>query len=44
MGWVPCCLQVLGWLSNVVTRLFEFQADRFGVRLGKGAHLKVTSP
>ncbi len=32
--------QVLGWLSNVVSRRFEFQADGFGVELGRGEQLR----
>lgn len=33
-------LQVLTWLSNVVSRRFEFQADGFGVALGRGEQLR----
>ncbi|KAL4421809.1 hypothetical protein ABPG77_001598 [Micractinium sp. CCAP 211/92] len=32
--------EVLGWLSNVVSRRFEFQADGFGVELGRGEQLR----
>jgi STE24 endopeptidase len=32
--------QVLGLLSNVVSRAFEFQADAFAVGLGKGTELR----
>lgn len=30
-------------LNNMVTRAFEFAADGFGVRMGKGVQLKVPS-
>jgi STE24 endopeptidase len=33
-------MQVLGLLSNIVSRRFEFQADAFGAGLGKGGALK----
>ena len=33
-------MQLLGWLSNVVSRRFEFQADGFGVELGRGEQLR----
>lgn len=32
--------EFLGLLNNMVSRMFEFQADAFGVHLGKGKHLK----
>jgi STE24 endopeptidase len=32
--------EFLGLLNNMVSRMFEFQADAFGVQLGKGKHLK----
>ena len=32
--------QVLGLLNNVASRRFEFQADAFGVGLGKGEALR----
>lgn len=32
--------EVLTWLSNVVSRRFEFQADGFGVALGRGEQLR----
>ncbi|KAL4448266.1 hypothetical protein ABPG75_005485 [Micractinium tetrahymenae] len=32
--------EVLGWLSNVVSRRFEFQADAFGVEQGRGEQLR----
>lgn len=31
--------EVLGWVSNVVSRRFEFQADGFAVQLGRGEAL-----
>lgn len=33
-------MQLLGWLSNVISRRFEFQADGFGVELGRGEQLR----
>lgn len=32
--------ELLGWLSNVISRRFEFQADGFGVELGRGEQLR----
>ena len=40
LDWLPPTPQVLGLLNNVASRRFEFQADAFGVGLGKGAHLR----
>jgi STE24 endopeptidase len=33
--------EMLGLAANVVSRAFEFQADRFGVGLGRGKELKA---
>ncbi len=36
----PLYTQVVGFLSNVLSRAFEFQADRFAVQLHHGPELK----
>ena len=36
----PPCVQVLNLLNNIASRKFEFQADAFGVGLGKGEALR----
>jgi len=32
--------QVIGFLTNLVSRAFEYQADNFAVKLGKGQDLR----
>jgi STE24 endopeptidase len=33
-------IQAMGYMINVLSRLFEFQADEFSVKLGYGKDLK----
>lgn len=39
--WLAALPQVIQFLTNILSRRYEFQADAFAVRMGKAADLKA---